>query len=83
MVLLQEIVRTQIDVVWPGISLCGFLRHKGLQANHALQPEDSANALQTHFWGGVGFGGVAVDGRGRVDDGAAGTAGAGTPEEAL
>ena len=44
---------------------------------------DSGNALQTHFWGGVDFGGVVVDGRGRVDDGAEGTAGAATPEEVL
>jgi hypothetical protein len=60
-----------------------FPRHKGLHANHSLQPENTA-ATQPYCLGGVvGFGGVVVDGRGRVADGAEGTAGAATPEEAL
>jgi hypothetical protein len=39
--------------------------------------------MQSYYFGGAGFGGVVVDGRGRVADGAAGTAGAATPEDAL
>jgi hypothetical protein len=40
-------------------------------------------SMQFYYLGGAGFGGVVVDGRGRVADGAEGTAGAATPEEAL
>jgi len=39
--------------------------------------------MQSYYFGACGFAGVVVDGRGRVAEGAEGTAGAATPEEAL
>ena len=44
---------------------------------------NSQSMLFYYFGGAVVFGGVVVVGRGRVADGAEGTAGALTPDEAL
>ena len=82
MVLLQNLVATQINCVCASTAYA-ISEAKRLHANYSLQPENCSQPMQSYCFCGVGFGGVVVDGRGRVADGAEGTAGAATPEDAL
>ena len=63
--------------------LMRFLRHKRLASKSFTAARKYSQFVQYYCLGAGGFAGVVVDGRGRVDDGAEGTAGAATPDEAL
>jgi hypothetical protein len=84
-VLLQEIVTNQFRLrqfddteIIPVV----LFRQRDLRANPSSQAKITQSMQLFCFGGVVGFGAV-VDGRGRVAEGAEGTAGALTPEEAL
>src|ERR1700756_4643660 len=82
-VLLQEIVTTKIDSVFAPALLMRFLKHKRLACKSSTAARKYSQFVQYYCLGAGGFAGVVVDGCGRVADGAEGTAGAATPDEAL
>jgi hypothetical protein len=82
-VLLRKIVKKLDRFDCANIVPAVIAGQESLHASPSSRPKIMAKSVQFYCFGACGFAGVVVVGCGRVADGAEGTAGAATPEEAL